>query len=49
MKSLRTTKKSSSRSPQLEKAGVQQQRPHADKNKINKLIKKKQKQKTMIQ
>ena len=33
-----TATKSSPRSPQLEKAHVQQQRPNADKNKINKSV-----------
>ena len=36
MRSLRTATKSSPRSPQLEKACAQQQRPSAAKNKINK-------------
>ena len=34
MRSLRTATKSSPRSPQLEKAGSQQQRPNAAKNKL---------------
>ena len=34
MRSPRTTMKSSPRSPQLEKARAQQQRPHTDKNKL---------------
>ena len=45
MRSLRTTMKSSPRSPQLEKARAQQQRPNAAINKeINKFIKKKKQQ-----
>ena len=39
MRSPRTAPKSSPRSPQLEKARVQQQRPNAAKNKINKFKK----------
>ena len=39
MRSLRTITKSSPHSPQLEKARVQQQRPNAAKNKINKFFK----------
>ena len=39
MSSPHTTTKSSPCSPQLEKAGTQQQRPKAAKNKINKINK----------
>ena len=37
MRSLRTAGKSSPRSPQLEKARAQQQRPNAAKNKLKKI------------
>ena len=40
MRSPRTTTKSSPRSPQLEKARVQQQRPNAAKNKLINFLKK---------
>ena len=40
MRSPCTATKSSPRSPQLEKARVQQQRPNAAKNKINNFLKK---------
>ena len=45
MRSLRTTTKSSRRSPQLEKARTQQQRPNAAKNKNKFILKKKEKRK----
>ena len=45
MRSPRTATKSGSRSLQLEKARVQQQRPNAAKNKINKCIKNNKKRK----
>ena len=41
MRSPRTATKSSPRSPQLEKARVQQRKPNADKNKLKKKILKK--------